>query len=306
MILIAGGTGKLGTCITELLTARGLKVRILTREPLRARHLKSDLVEIVSGDVRDPAVLQRAVAGATTVVSAIQGFSGRGGDSPSTVDWEGNRALIHAAGEAGVGHFILVSVQGASADHPMDLHRMKYRAERELQASRLAWTIIRPTAFMETWIDLIGRPLLQTGKTRIFGRGRNPINFVSIHDVARLVELAVADPALRGALVEIGGPENLSMEQLVDTVERVTGKTGARAHVPLSMMRVMSALMRPVNPTLARQIHAGVVMDTRDMRFDPSETAARYPSIPQTRLAEVVRRELVELEHISPVPAKVT
>jgi hypothetical protein len=51
--------------------------------------------------------------------------------------------------------------------------------------------------------------------------------------------------------------------------------------------------MRPVNPTLARQIHAGVVMDTHDFSFDPSETERRYPSIPLTSLAEVVRRDYV-------------
>ena len=58
-------------------------------------------------------------------------------------------------------------------------------------------------------------------------------------------------------------------------------------------MRLMSALMRPVNPTLAGQIHAGVVMDTRDFSFDASETIRRYPSIPPTSLAEVVRRDYV-------------
>ena len=49
--------------------------------------------------------------------------------------------------------------------------------------------------------------------------------------------------------------------------------------------------MRPVNPTLARQIQAGVVLDTHDMSFDPADTDRRHPSIPLTSLAEVVRRD---------------
>src|SRR5215208_272632 len=53
MILIAGGTGTLGTQVVRLLTARGLEVRILTRDPARAEHLRGGLVEIVSGDVQD-------------------------------------------------------------------------------------------------------------------------------------------------------------------------------------------------------------------------------------------------------------
>jgi nucleoside-diphosphate-sugar epimerase len=140
---------------------------------------------------------------------------------------------------------------------------------------------------------LIGEPLLKTGKTRIFGRGNNPINFVSMHDVAQFVELAVVDSAMRGELVEVGGPENLSMRQFAQTFETVTGKVGKKSHVPLPMMRLMSVLMRPVNPTLARQIQAGVVMDTHDFSFDLSETSRRYPSISPTSLAEVVRRDYV-------------
>jgi hypothetical protein len=74
----------------------------------------------------------------------------------------------------------------------------------------------------------------------------------------------------------------------------VSGKVGKKSHVPLPMMRLMSVLMRPVNPTLARQAQAGVVMDTHDFSFDPSETSRRYPSISLTSLAEVVRRDYVD------------
>jgi hypothetical protein len=49
--------------------------------------------------------------------------------------------------------------------------------------------------------------------------------------------------------------------------------------------------MRPFNPVIARMIHAGVVMDTMDMSFDARDRARRYPSIPMTTLAEVVRRD---------------
>ncbi len=138
---------------------------------------------------------------------------------------------------------------------------------------------------------LIGEPLLKTGKTRIFGRGNNPINFVSVHDVARFVELAVVDPALRGELVEVGGPENLTMRQVAQTFGTVSGRAAKTTHVPLPMMRLASVLLRPVNPRLAGQIRAGIVMNTHDMTFDPSETVRRYPSIPHTSLAEVVRRD---------------
>jgi uncharacterized protein YbjT (DUF2867 family) len=290
-VLIAGGSGMLGTRVVRLLAGQAIPVRVLTRDPERAQHLAGDHVEIVAGDVREPATLARAMAGTETVISAIQGFSGTGGDNPRTVDAEGNANLIRAAREAGVEHFILVSVHGAAPDHPMELFRMKHRAEEDLRASGLAWTIIRPTASMETWATLIGEPLVKTGKTRLFGRGANPINFVAADDVARFVDLAVTDPAMRGIVVEIGGPENLSMEKFARAFEGAAGKAGTVSRVPLPMMRLMAVLLRPVKPTIARQIQAGVVMDTHDMTFDASETALRYPAIAPTSLAEMVRRD---------------
>jgi len=291
MILIAGGTGTLGRRVVRLLTARGLAVRILTREPARAADLVGPGVEVAAGDVRDPGAVARAMVGVRTTISAIQGFSGTGGDNPETVDHAGNGILMRAAREAGVAHFVLVSVQGATPDHPLGLFRAKYQAEQELRASGLAWMILRPTASMETWAQLVGRPLVETGKTRIFGRGDNPINFVAADDVARFVELAVVDPALRGAVVEVGGPENLTMRQVAATFQAVTGKPGRISRVPLPMMRLMAVLLRPVKATIARQIQAGVVMDTRDMTFDPAGTIRRYPAIAPTPLADVVARD---------------
>jgi hypothetical protein len=57
------------------------------------------------------------------------------------------------------------------------------------------------------------------------------------------------------------------------------------------MMRMMATLLRPFNPTLARQIQAAVVMDTRDMSFDPTALRQRFPTMPFTTLEDVVRRD---------------
>jgi NADH dehydrogenase len=294
MILVAGGSGTLGTRLLGLLGARGLDVRILTRDADRARSLVGPRVQTVTGDVTDPRTLAQAAAGAGTVVSAITGFGPTRDVSPRTVDWQGNVNLIRAAKAAGVEHFILLSVCQAAADHPIELFRMKHRAEEELRASGLAWTIIRPTAYMETWLRVLGDPLLDTGTTRIFGRGENPMNFVSAHDVAGLVDLAVTDLAMRGVAVDAGGPENLTMNQVVETFQTATGATGRVSHVPLAVLRVMSAVMKPFNPTIAGLAEASVVMDTRDMTFDASDSRGRYPSVPMTRLADIVRKDYAD------------
>jgi hypothetical protein len=76
----------------------------------------------------------------------------------------------------------------------------------------------------------------------------------------------------------------------VEIFEALTGAHGKVSHVP-AMMRAMSVLIKPINPAMARLIKAAIVMDTRDMTFDPSDTQRRYPSISPTLLADVVARE---------------
>lgn len=297
MILIAGGTGRLGQEVVRRLTGQGIAVRILTRDKARSESLRSGLVEVVAGDVRDPAAMERATTGIKTVISAIHGFGGTGDDCPRTVDYEGNRNLIAAARASEVDHFILMSVHGVAPDHPMELHRMKHLAEIELKKSGLAWTIIRPTAYMETWLELIGEPLIKTGKTRVFGRGSNPINFVSVRDVAAVVEGAVLDPSSQGVELDVGGPEDLTITQVVATVQTIGGRTGSISYVPLPLMRLMAILMGPVNQTMARQIKAGVVMDTYTMSFNKPRTLPGVASTPPTHLADVIRRDYANWVH---------
>ena len=118
MILVAGGSGRLGTRVVQRLAGRGLSVRVLTRDRARAAHLAGPRVEIVEGDVRDAASVATAVDGADTALSAIHGFSGPGHVTPASVDRDGNINLIDAAEAAGVEHFVLVSIQQAAAGHP--------------------------------------------------------------------------------------------------------------------------------------------------------------------------------------------
>ena len=272
MILVAGGTGHLGRPLVKLLTARGMDVRILRRNPARAQALAPQGVEIVAGDASVESSLTAALEGVETVISAMSGF-GPGGAGPRNVDLEGNLNLIEAAVASGVRQFILISIHGAGAAHPMDLYRAKFAAEGRLRASGLEWTIIRPTVFMELWAGIIGDPLLKTGTATVFGRGDNPINFVSVHDVARSVEQAVVDPKLRGRTIEVAGPLNLTVNHLVETIAQSNGRQPKARHIPLAILRLGASLLRPFKPDIAGLLQAAVLMDTTDMTFDSTEIA---------------------------------
>ncbi len=203
------------------------------------------------------------------------------------VDERGNRMLAKAAADAGVERFILVSVAQAAPDHPIELFRAKAAAEAAVRSSGIAWTIVRPTAYLETWLGIVGGPMVASGKALIFGRGRNPINFVSAIDVARTIEHAVAAPIEARQTIEVPGPQNLTLLDLVDIVRAVTGRSGSSRQIPRAMLRLLSVVLRPVNRMRAGQIGAALVMDTREMAVDGPAIRAMDPSIPMTTAAEV-------------------
>lgn len=287
MIVVVGASGTLGPLLVPLLVGRGEPVRVVTRDPHGAAG-RLDGVELMVGDVTRPEDARRAVEGARVVVSAITGFASPGG--VKAVDEDGNRTLATAAAAANVEHFVLLSVGGAAADHPIPLFRAKHAAEEAVRASGIDWTIIRPSAYLETWLGIIGGPLVGTGKTLVFGHGENPINFVSAFDVARFVDLAISDPTRRGQVVEVAGPANLTLNQLVDTVERASGRTGRVSHSPRAIMRLLSVVLRPINGMRAGQVQAALVMDTTNMALDGHAARPADPAHPLSEAADVAAR----------------
>lgn len=279
MILVAGGTGRLGTLLVRRLATAGVSVRVITRDRDRAAHLSDAHVEVVAGvDVRDPDSLARAVRGAEIVVSAVQGFAGPGRVSPASVDRDGNIHLIDAARAAGA-QCILMSTDGAAADSPMELFRMKYAAEQYLRASGVPSTIVRSTAFLELWRDLLEGTAATSGRPLVFGRGDNPINFVPVDNVAALLERVINDPSTRGHILRIGGPDNLTLNQLAAATQAAAGRTGAPRHVPSAVLRLIKHTAGPFKPQLARQARAALIMDRMDLAFDPA-TADPAPTPP--------------------------
>jgi uncharacterized protein YbjT (DUF2867 family) len=289
MILIAGGTGRLGTLLATRLIGRGLAVRVLTRVPSRADDLAALGVEVATGDVRDRASVAAAVRGADVVVSAIHGFTGTRGASPASIDYQGNVNLIDAARTADA-EMVLMSVVGAAVDSPMELLRMKHAAEHHLRAAGGRWTIVRATAFLELWIDLLGKTAARSGRPVVFGRGDNLINFVSVTDVAGLVERAVTDAGTRSRILEIGGPDNLTFNQLAAAIQQAAGRASTPRHVPPLMLRLIAGSAGLLRPELGRQARAALVMDQADFTFDSTAIRRAYPNIPRTPLSKCLIR----------------
>jgi NADH dehydrogenase len=272
VILVAGGTGRLGRLVVARLATAGLDVRVSSRESSPVGVL-ADGVEFVRADVRDRASLAPAFEGVTTVVSAVQGFAGPGGITPASVDRDGNANLVDRAVAAGA-DVVLMSIVGASPDSPMELFRAKYDAEQHLRASGARWTIVRATAFVELWAEIMAKPI-------VFGRGDNPVNFVSVNDVADVVVRAVVDDRLRGTVLEVGGPENLTFNELAARLQRARGTTASVRHVPRFALRA--------GAHFDRRARAGLAMDTIDMTFDAEAARGAWSDLPMTDVDAALR-----------------
>lgn len=275
MIAVVGGTGRLGRLVAERLVAAGEPVRVIARsepgDPVPSARF-------VAADVRDLGTLAPAIAGADVVVSAVHGMDPSSGQSPRAVDRDGNLNLIRAARGVGA-HVVLVSVIGATPDHRMELHRMKGEAEQALRAGPADWTVVRAAAFAELWADVLRQAGGSSGVPRVFGRGTNPINFVSVHDVAAAVSRAATDPSLRGAVIEVGGPENLTMTEFAS---RLTPDRRPPGHVPRAALQAMALVAAPIWPARARLARQALAMDVTDLAFDPGASRAAYPWLPCT------------------------
>ena len=289
-VLVAGGTGRLGTLVVRGLASRGVDVRVMTRDPKRAAHLVGEGVEVVTGDVRDPVSVTSAVAGVDAAVSALHGFAGPGGVSPVTVDRDGNSHLIEAARAAGA-EVVLMSAVGAAPDSPFELFRMKHAAETVLAASSVPSTVVRCTAFVELWFDLLVNTAGRSSRPLVFGRGHNPINFVSVRDVAALVERVTTDQTTRGQTLEIGGPDDITFDELARMVMAQRGSPLSPRHVPPVALHIMAATIGRLRPELGRQARASLAMDQSDMTFcaGVNDARARFPDLPCTSPAEALR-----------------
>jgi uncharacterized protein YbjT (DUF2867 family) len=141
-------------------------------------------------------------------------------------------------------------------------------------------------------LDGVGREAAERaargGRPLVFGRGQSLVNFVSVADVAAFVDHVVDDPHARGQVWEIGGPDNLTMNELARLVQETDGRAGAPRHVPRFMLHAMAHTVGLVVPQLGRQARASLAMDAADHPFDSAPLQRRLPDLPVTSVADVL------------------
>ena len=259
MILVVGGTGRLGRLVVEAL-APGHSVHVLAPHATASARSLPDSVLLTDGDVRDPATVTAAARGASCIVVASHGVESRERDGLQSVDELGNRAVVSAAQRVGC-LIVLVSIVGAAPQAPLPLARTKWAAEEVIRQSGVPWTIVRAAAFAQTWAMILTLSAGRSGRPAIIGPGEATHRFVDVRDVAAVVARAATDDTLRGRILEVSGPEELSVSQLAAMVQEANAWRGPPRHLPLPLARTIAPCLGLFRPNLARRVSIGIAMN---------------------------------------------
>jgi uncharacterized protein YbjT (DUF2867 family) len=261
MILVAGGTGFVGGGIVRELARRGRQVAVLTRRASHARRFPGLDVEFREGDVTLPESLGAAMQGVEAVVGCQQ-FPNSPIENPGKgytfdkVDAEGTENLVRAAQAAGVKRYVYLSGAGAAPEGP-HWFRAKWRAETAVRESGLTYTILRPS-----WVygpedkslnKFLGMARFLPFVPLIGNAGKQRMQPVFIDDVGRAVADSLDNPAAANQTFELGGPEVMSMTDVVRTALQVAGRRRLLLSSPKPLMKLVASFLqfapgRPLTP----------------------------------------------------------
>ncbi len=276
MFVVTGGTGFIGSAVVRELIRRGAKVCVVGRDARKAAALFGPAVEARVADVRDASQLSEALSGAEVVIDAVQFPNSpiedkRKGWTFEEFDLKGTRNQVDAAKATGGRRFVYLSGVGAAPDAEKHWFRFKWEAETYLQKSGLEWVVVRPTWVYGPDDNSLNR-LLGFAKflpfVPMFGGGGQPMQPVFIDDVARVVTDCAEKAEAANNLFELGGPEVMTMNEVLKAGLEALGKSRAILHQPVAIGKLLgtfaAALPSPrLSPGAVDFITAPAVADNR-------------------------------------------
>jgi len=263
-LFITGGSGFVGRHLLARVSRGGFaRVTALSRTP----QPPVDGVTWVQGELLEPARYASCLDADTDIVHLAAATGGASASAHRAVNAEGTEALVKAAERAGAGGLLFVS--SIAARFPEDAHYPYATAKREaeviVRAARVPFVIVRPTIvlghgspILDKLRSLAGGPVIAA-----IGGGTARVQPVDVTDLAEALALLVERRAFDGTAIEFGGPEVLTMLELLVRVRASMGKAPARSlSVPYAPMRggliAMEALLFGKSPVSAGQLSSFV------------------------------------------------
>lgn len=314
--MVTGGTGFVGANLVRELVATGASVRVLARPTSDRRALIDLRVEVVVGDLLDPASLRPALVGVSVLYHVAADYRLWAPDPALLyrVNVDGTRSLLAAAEAAGVSRIVYTSSVGTLgipaggtpgneatpvtlADMVGDYKRSKFLAEREAEAAAargLPVVIVNPSAPVGPWDwkpTPTGRMLVDYLRGRMFAYLDTGLNVVHVRDVVRGHILA-AERGRVGERYVLGHADgNLQLRDIFDRLAPYTGIAAPRWRLPYAAALGMAGMLEGVSRVTRREPLASrtaVRMAAKRMFFDPAK-AIRELSLPQTPVDAALR-----------------
>jgi len=289
-VLVVGATGVLGMEVCRQLAAAGKEVKGLVRRSSRKGKINGlhELgVETVTGDIKDPQSLYQAFQNVDAIIStATSTISHQEGDSIETVDLAGQLNVAEAAGAAGVQHVVFISFPPFPHMTPeFPLQSAKRVVEHRLKSKNFTYTILQPTYFMEIWLGPVLGFDFARAKAIIYGEGKNKVSWISIKDVASFAVSSIDNPVAQNAVIQLGGPDDLSVLDAVGIFEQESGQTFQLQKIPDEALRAQMAAPDSLGKTFS-----GLMIGLNDSRtIDMREPLRNFP-IQLTSVREYARQ----------------
>jgi uncharacterized protein YbjT (DUF2867 family) len=251
-IVVAGGTGLIGREVVARLLADGTHdIAVTTRDPARPDPW-GGRVRKLQAFAGDPLSLGKAFTGAEVVVHAIQ-FPNHPVEDPGKgrtyleVDGLGTAVAARAAKAAGVRRYVYLSGAGAGQDRPQSWFRAKDMAEAAIRETGMEYGFLRPSWVYGPGDHSMNRFVFFCRRlpfVPVIGDGRTPVWPAYVKDVARAaVDLARREDT-KATVLDIGGPERLTMDGVVRAIQQVLGRRRPIVHHPARLMKLLSLPMQ--------------------------------------------------------------
>jgi uncharacterized protein YbjT (DUF2867 family) len=250
-VLVTGATGTVGSALVPLLTARGVAVSALTRDPSRAQSILGDNVAIQRGDFADPASLRAAAEAVDAVFLACSNV-------PDQVAYE--CAMIDEAARAGVRQIVKLSARGVGADAPVGYWRWHHQIERHLVASKVPAVMLRPSFLMTNFLAAADQ--VRNAGMLFAPVGTASISMIHPADVAEIAAIALTTQGHQGQSYVLTGPEAISYAEVASHVSAATGQSVGYADIPSEAAH--QALVQAGLPPFAAEQFVAVFAALRD------------------------------------------